>query len=112
MKLVTAVVHPSALGDVRSALRIVDVTSMTVTESYDLGRGSSHASDATQADEVEFALRLRVEILVDDVESDFVAGAVAPWATTGHLGLAAVWVTTVETAHGIIAIERDAVAVA
>jgi nitrogen regulatory protein P-II 1 len=113
MKLVTAVVHPSALGDVRSALRDVGVSWMTVTEAHDVGHGSAHVAAATRGeDEGEFVPRLRIEILVDHVEADFVAEAVAPLAATGHAGVAAVWVATVEAPQGIGVVGRDAVAVA
>lgn len=96
MKLVTAVVHPRTLDDIRSALGAIGAGAMTVTEAHDVvaasgGAGALHAGDDT----VDFVPRLRLELLADDDDADRVAGAIVRWA--GGEGNGVLWVSTVES---------------
>ena len=111
MKLVTAVLNPSGLDEIKARVRALGVSGMTITEAYGLGHEPGHAEVYRGAEyEVEFVPRLRVEILVDDARADAVAEAIAQWASTGHVGDGKVWVTNVESAVRISTGERDAAA--
>jgi nitrogen regulatory protein P-II 1 len=98
MKLVTAILSPGGLDELRSRFGRLGVSGMTVSEAHGVDRGSGHADPVRGADgEVEFVPRLRVELLVDDEDAGRVTEVLARWATTGHAG-GDLWVTHVETA--------------
>ncbi|HEV3211795.1 MAG TPA: P-II family nitrogen regulator [Acidimicrobiales bacterium] len=112
MKLVTAILNPGGLDEVRSRVRALGVSGMTITEAHGVGHEAGHAEVYRGAEyEVDFVPRLRVEILVDDEDADRVTETIAQWATTGHVGDGKVWVTHVESAVRISTGERDAAAV-
>lgn len=112
MKLVTAVLNPSGLDEIRSRLRALGVRGMTITEAHGIGHEPGHEEVYRGAVyEVDFVPRLRVEILVDDDDAHRVTEAIAQWASTGHAGDGMVWVTHVDAAVRISTGERDAAAV-
>ena len=75
MKLVTAVVKPHKWDDVRSALEMVGITGMTVSEVSGYGRQKGH-TEVYRGAEYDIALvpKIRIEIVVDDPEADEVVG--------------------------------------
>lgn len=96
MKLVTAVIKPFKLGDVRAALEQFGVTGMTVTEAQGYGRQKGHTEVYRGAEyETDLVPKVRVEILVDDPEFDDVVGVLVKTAQTGRIGDGKVWVTDV-----------------
>ena len=112
MKLVVAVVNPRALDDIKTAVRVIGVSGMTITEAHGVGHEPGHTEVYRGAAyEVDFIPRLRIEILVDDVDAERVADAIAQWTATGHVGDGMVWVSHVESALRINTGERDAAAV-
>jgi nitrogen regulatory protein P-II 1 len=112
MKLITAVIKPHKLEDVRSALEMFGVSGMTVTEASGYGRQKGH-TEVYRGAEYDIALipKVRLEIVVDDSEADDVVGVVAKAAQTGRIGDGKVWVTPVESVLRVRTGDRDADAV-
>ncbi|HEY6738861.1 MAG TPA: P-II family nitrogen regulator [Actinopolymorphaceae bacterium] len=98
MKLITAVVKPHRLDDVRAALEAFGVTGMTVTEASGYGRQKGHTEVYRGAEyEVDLVPKVRLEILVDDGDVEDLVDVVVKAAHTGRIGDGKVWVTPVET---------------
>ena len=98
MKLVTAIVKPFVLEDVKGALEQIGVLGMTVSEVQGYGRQKGHTEVYRGAEySVDFVPKVRVEVLADDVLADKVVDAVVEAARTGKIGDGKVWVTPVET---------------
>lgn len=96
MRLVTAVVKPFQLDAVAEALRAFGVAGMTVTEVSGYGRQKGHVEVYRGAEySVDFVPKVRVELLVDDLDADEVVAAVVKAARTGRIGDGKVWVTEV-----------------
>jgi nitrogen regulatory protein P-II 1 len=109
MMLVTAVVKPFALEEVRSGLEALEVTGMTVGEVSGYGRQRGHTEFYRGADyHVDLVPKVRIEVVVDDVHVDGVVDAVVRSARTGKIGDGKVWVTPVETMVRVRTGERGA----
>jgi nitrogen regulatory protein P-II 1 len=109
MKLVTAVVKPHKLDDVRSALETFGVTGMTVTEASGYGRQKGHTEVYRGAEyEVDLVPKVRLEIVVEDGDADDVVTLLVKAAQTGRIGDGKVWVVPVETIVRVRTGERDA----
>ena len=108
MKLITAVVKPHKLDDVRAALETFGVAGMTVTEASGYGRQKGHTEVYRGAEyEVDLVPKVRLEIVVEDGDADEVLSVVAKSAQTGRIGDGKVWVTPVETIVRVRTGERD-----
>ena len=102
MRLVTAIVKPFKLDDVKAALTELGLTGMTVTEVRGFGRQRGHTEVYRGAEyTVDFVPKVRVEILVDDAEADRVVERLIDTARTGQIGDGKVWVVPVENAWRI-----------
>ena len=98
MKLVTAIVKPFVLEDVKGALEQIGVLGMTVSEVQGYGRQKGHTEVYRGAEySVDFVPKVRVEVVADDALADKVVDAVVEAARTGKIGDGKVWVTPVET---------------
>jgi nitrogen regulatory protein P-II 1 len=98
MKLVTAIVKPFTLEDVKSALEQIGVLGMTVSEVQGFGRQKGHTEVYRGAEySVEFVPKIRVEVVVDDAQVDKTIDALADAARTGKIGDGKIWVISVET---------------
>jgi len=98
MMLVTAIVKPFALGDVKAALERLGVLGMTVSEVQGYGRQKGHTEVYRGAEyTVDFVPKIRVEVVVDDARVDKTIDALVEAARTGKIGDGKVWVTPVET---------------
>ncbi|AZA13894.1 P-II family nitrogen regulator [Corynebacterium choanae] len=97
MKLITAVIKPFTLQDVKDALSQLAVQGMTVTETQGFGQQRGH-SEVYQGAEyaVGFVPKIKVEILVTDDALEDVLEAVVQAARTGKIGDGKIWVTPVE----------------
>jgi nitrogen regulatory protein P-II 1 len=97
MKLVTAVIKPYQLDAVKEALHAMGVAGLTVSEVQGYGRQKGHTEVYRGAEyAVEFVPKIRVEILIDEIDVDKVVDAVVTAARTGKIGDGKVWVTPVE----------------
>ena len=98
MKLVTAIVKPFTLDDVKTALEEAGVLGMTVSEIQGYGRQKGHTEVYRGAEySVDFVPKVRIEGVVDDSIVDKVVDAVVRSARTGKIGDGKVWVSPVET---------------
>jgi nitrogen regulatory protein P-II 1 len=98
MRLVTAVIKPFKLDDVKEALESRHVQGMTVTEVRGFGRQRGHTEVYRGTEySVEFIAKVRVEVLTDDDEAERVADAIVDAARTDKIGDGKVWISAVET---------------
>jgi nitrogen regulatory protein P-II 1 len=97
MKLVTAIIKPFKLEDVKNALEAIGVKGMTVSESSGFGRQGGHTEVYRGAEyTVDLVPKVRVEVLIDSDRLDEVLDAITTAAQTGKIGDGKVWVTSVE----------------
>ena len=109
MKLVTAIVKPFKLDEVKSALETLGVLGLTVSEVRGYGRQKGHTEVYRGAEyTVDLVPKVRVEILVDDLDADKVVETVVEAARTGKIGDGKVWVTPVEAVVRVRTGERGA----
>ena len=95
MKLITAVVKPFKLDDVREALKKVGVQGMTIGEVQGYGRQRGHTEVYRGAEyTVEFVPKVRLEVLVEDSHTDEVVDALVTAARTGKIGDGKIWVSS------------------
>ena len=112
MKLITAIVKPHKLDDVKTALKGAGITGMTVTEVQGFGRQSGHTEVYRGAEyTIDFVPKVKVEVLVDDSATEEVVSAVISSARTGKIGDGKLWVTNVADVVRIRTGERDADAI-
>ncbi|MEX0953330.1 MAG: P-II family nitrogen regulator [Nitriliruptoraceae bacterium] len=111
MKLVTAIVKPHKLDDVRDALRGIGVQGLTVTDVHGFGRQGGHTELYRGAEyKVEFLPKVRVEVLIDDAQTDEAIQAIIDASHTGEVGDGKVFVTPVERIVRIRTGEQDVAA--
>ena len=109
MKLVTAIIKPFTLDDVKAALEQVGVLGMTVSEVQGYGRQKGHTEVYRGAEySVDFVPKVRVEVVVDDAAVDKVVEVIVEAARTGKIGDGKVWVSPVESVIRVRTGERGA----
>ena len=97
MKLITAVVKPFKLDDVKDALKAAGITGMTVTEVRGFGRQGGHTETYRGAEyKIDFVPKVSIELVVDDGHVDAVVEAITQAAATGKIGDGKVWVVDAE----------------
>ena len=97
MKLITAIVKPFKLDDVKNALEAIGVHGMTVSEASGFGRQRGHTEVYRGAEyTVDLVPKVRIEVLIDDSMSEDVLNAIVTAANTGKIGDGKVWATPVE----------------
>lgn len=97
MKLVTAIVKPFKLDDVKNALEALGVHGMTVSEASGFGRQRGHTEVYRGAEyTVDLVPKVRIEVLIDDSMAEEVLTAIVTAAKTGKIGDGKVWATPVE----------------
>ena len=112
MKLVTAIVKPFKLDDVKDALKDVGVQGMTVTESRGFGRQRGHTEVYRGAEyQIDFVPKVQLEVLVDEALVDRVVQAIMDAARTGTIGDGKIWVTSVDNVTRIRTGESGAEAI-
>ena len=98
MKLITAIVKPFTLDEVKTALEEAGVLGMTVSEVQGYGRQKGHTEVYRGAEySVDFVPKVRIEVVVDDSIVDKVVDSIVRTARTGKIGDGKVWVSPVET---------------
>jgi nitrogen regulatory protein P-II 1 len=96
MKLVTAIVKPFKLDDVKDALKQAGVQGMTVSEVKGFGRQGGHTETYRGAEyQVDFLPKARIEVVVAEVDVDRVVDLIVAAARTGKIGDGKIWVTEV-----------------
>jgi len=95
--LVTAVVKPFKLEEVKAALQEAGVAGMTVSEAQGFGRQGGHTEVYRGAEyRIDFVPKVRVEVVVDDAAAERVVSAIVTAARTGRIGDGKVWTTQVD----------------
>ena len=99
MKLVTAVIKPFKLDDVREALSEIGMQGITVTEVKGFGRQKGHTELYRGAEYVvDFLPKVKIEVAIDDDQVDSVVEAISKAANTGKIGDGKIFVVTLEQA--------------
>jgi nitrogen regulatory protein P-II 1 len=112
MKLVTAIIKPFKLDDVKAALEVLGVSGLTVSEVQGFGRQRGHTEVYRGAEYVvDLVPKIKVEILVDAADADKVVDAVVAAARTAKIGDGKVWVTSLDSLVRVRTGERDADAI-
>jgi len=112
MKLVTAIIKPFKLEDVKTALEERGVQGMTVSEASGFGRQGGHTEVYRGAEyTVDLVPKVRVEVVVDDADADAVVNTIVAAAKTGKIGDGKVWVVPVESIVRVRTDERGADAI-
>ena len=97
MKLVTAVIKPFKLDDVKNALKAAGVAGITVTEVRGFGRQGGHTETYRGAEyKIDFVPKVSLEVVVDDDAVDGVVDAITSSAATGKIGDGKIWVSDVD----------------
>ncbi len=97
MKLVTAIIKPFKLDEVKQALEAFGITGMTVSEASGYGRQRGHSEVYRGAEyKVDFVPKVRVEVVVDDVDAVEVVTVILKAAQTGRIGDGKIWTVPVE----------------
>jgi nitrogen regulatory protein P-II 1 len=98
MKLVTALIKPFKLEEVKEALTGIGLPGITITESKGFGRQRGHTEVYRGAEyKVEFIPKVRIEVLTDDENAGRVADAIVAAARTGSIGDGKVWIAPIDT---------------
>ncbi len=109
MRLITAIVKPFKLDDVKTALEAFGVHGMTVSEASGYGRQRGHTEVYRGAEyTVDLVPKVRIEVLVEDADADDVMDVVAKAARTGRIGDGKVWSIPVDTVVRVRTGERGA----
>jgi nitrogen regulatory protein P-II 1 len=96
MQLITAIIKPHMLDEVKEALRTAGVQGITVSEVKGFGRQGGHTETYRGAEyKVDFVPKVKLEIILDDPDVDRVVSAIAEAARTDKIGDGKIWVTTV-----------------
>jgi nitrogen regulatory protein P-II 1 len=97
MKLITAVIKPFKLDEVKGALKNAGAAGMTVTEVRGFGRQGGHTETYRGAEyQIDFVPKVSIELVVDDAQVDSIVEVIATAAATGKIGDGKIWVTSVE----------------
>ncbi|WP_200303288.1 P-II family nitrogen regulator [Streptomyces adelaidensis] len=107
MKLITAIVKPYRLDAVKTALQEAGVHGLTVSEASGYGRQRGHTEVYRGAEyQVDLVPKVRIEIIVEDADSDAVIETIVQAARTGKIGDGKVWALPVETVVRVRTDER------
>ena len=97
MKLITAIIKPFKLDDVKDALKEAGVAGMTASEVQGFGRQGGHTEVYRGAEyTVDFVPKVRVEVVTDDGDAERIAGVIVEAARTGKIGDGKVWIADVD----------------
>ena len=109
MKLITAIVKPFKLDDVKTVLKDAGVAGMTVSEVQGFGRQAGHTEVYRGAEyTIDFVPKVRIEVLADVMDAERIADAIADAARTGKIGDGKIWISDVDRIVRIRTGELDA----
>jgi nitrogen regulatory protein P-II 1 len=109
MKLITAIIKPFKLEDVKAALEARGIHGLTVSEASGFGRQRGHTEVYRGAEyTVDLVPKVRVEVLVDDPDAEGVIDAIVGAAQTGKIGDGKVWMVPIESVVRVRTGERGA----
>ena len=98
MKLITAIIKPHRLADVKDALVDIGVNAMTVTEAKGFGRQGGHTETYRGAEyRIDFVPKLRIEIVADEGLATSIVQTIRDSAQTGVIGDGKIWISPVDS---------------
>ena len=98
MKMITAVVKPFRVDEVKEALKAAGVAGMTVSEVQGFGRQAGHTEVYRGAEyQVDFVPKVRIELVVEEAEVPRLVEVIVNAARTGKIGDGKIWVSEVES---------------
>ena len=107
MKLITAIVKPAKVDDIKTALQTNGVPGLTISEASGFGRQKGHKEIYRGAEyTVDLIPKVRIEVLVDNQDADRIVDLIVATANSGSIGDGKVWVTSVETVVRVRTNER------
>ncbi len=96
MKLITTIIKPFKLDEVKDALKSAGVQGMTVSEVKGFGRQGGHTETYRGSEyAIDFVPKVRIELVVDDSQVDSVVDTIRTAAATGKIGDGKIWITDV-----------------
>ena len=96
VKLITTIIKPFKLDDVKDALKSIGIQGMTVSEVKGFGRQGGHTETYRGSEyAIDFVPKVQIELVVDDSQVDSVVDAVRAAAATGKIGDGKIWITEV-----------------
>ena len=97
MKLITAIVKPFKLDDIKDALKAAGITGITVSEARGFGRQGGHTETYRGTEyKIDFVPKVKMEIICDDGSVDAIVDAIKGAAQTGKIGDGKIWIVDVE----------------
>ena len=97
MKLITAVIKPFKLDEVKDGLKAIGITGLTVSEVRGFGRQGGHTETYRGAEyQIDFVPKVSLSVVVDDTQADQVVETITSSAATGKIGDGKIWVTPVD----------------
>ncbi|MEI6622223.1 MAG: P-II family nitrogen regulator [Actinomycetes bacterium] len=112
MKLITAIIKPFKLDDVKNALQTFGIDGLTVSEASGYGRQRGHTEVYRGAEyTVDLVPKVRVEVVVDDSDADSVIDVIVKSAQTGRIGDGKVWMVPIEQLARVRTGERGVAAI-
>ena len=112
MKLITAIVKPSKVDDIKRALQADGVHGMTVSETRGFGRQKGHTEIYRGAEyTVDLIPKVRLEVLVNDEDAEAIVDVIVKVASTGSIGDGKVWTSPVDQVIRVRTGERGSEAI-
>jgi nitrogen regulatory protein PII len=112
MNLITAIIKPFKLDDVKDALKQAGVVGITVSEVRGFGRQGGHTETYRGTEyQIDFVPKVKLEVVIDSERTDDVVDAIVAAAATGKIGDGKVWVTAVSDVVRIRTGERGSAAI-
>ena len=113
MKLITAIIKPFKLEEVRQSLDSIGITGMTITEVKGFGRqrGSTGGIDRPDEYDDEFLVKMKLEVIVEDVDAEKVTEAIKKAAYSGKIGDGKIFIYNIDQVIRIRTGEKDSDAV-
>ncbi|MER5807708.1 P-II family nitrogen regulator [Streptomyces sp. NPDC002033] len=109
MKLITAIVKPYKLDEIKEALHAFGVQGLTVSEASGYGRQRGHTEVYRGAEyTVDLVPKIRIEVLVDDADAEELVSVIVSAASTGKIGDGKVWSVPVDSVVRVRTGERGA----
>lgn len=112
LKLITAIIKPFKIDDVKAGLKAIGVDGLTVTEVHGFGRQRGHTEVYRGAEyEIDFVPKLKLEIITNANQVDEIVNALVASAATGSIGDGKIWVSPLETVVRVRTDERGSDAI-
>ncbi len=107
--LITAVIKPHKLEEVKEAIRGVGVLGMTISEVKGFGRQGGHTETYRGAEySIDFLPKIKIEVVADTAETDKIIDTIAQAAQTGKIGDGKIWAVSLDRLVRVRTGERDA----